>query len=305
MNIQMKLLGKKSNQTGFTVLEFLIASTIFVVVMAAGSDFFNNMNRSAVVNSALTDVQQDARAAMLTLVRDISMAGYGVTSFGACPNAITPTNSNSGPDGISIANMATIATTLAAPGAPGNAKITLADLVEGTISFNGIRTATAVLDVGTTVNISPALDSSGEQYPAGTPILTPGCVVYSLNPATRELSRTIGGVGSVLASGVMDMQFAYALDANGDGRIDDANLSGAYDAGDFVNLPADLSSIRLVRVSLYLQTGQGDPRYILGVPETLEDHDPTTDGGYDLADYQPFRSRVLTRIVRPRNIGLP
>ncbi len=301
----MVLSQKKLNQKGFTILEFLIATTVFVIVMSAGSEFFNNMNRSAVVNSQLTDVQQDVRSAMLTLVRDISMAGYGVTSFGACPNPITPTNSSSGPDGISIANLATIATTLAAPGAAGSGKLTLNDLVVGTISLNGIKTTTAVLDSGTTVNINPALDASGENYAANTPVLTPGCVSYAVNPATRELTRTVDGVGSVLASGVIDMQFAYALDANGDGRIDDANLSGAFDEGDFVNLPTTLDAIRLVRVSLYVQTSRADPNYTNGTPITLEDHDPTTDTGYNLINYQPFRSRILTRIVRPRNIGLP
>ncbi|MFQ5587260.1 MAG: PilW family protein [Nitrospiria bacterium] len=302
----MALFGKRSNQHGFTVLEFLIATTVFVTVMAAGSDFFNSMNRSSVVNSELTDMQQDVRAAMLTLVRDISMSGYGTSSFGACNNPITPTNSSSGPDAISVVSMSTAATTLAAAAAPGASSLTLAPpAVVGTISLNGIRTTTAVLSAGTTVNINPPLDISGETYPVGTQVLTPSCIQYSVNPVTRDLTRTVGGVGSILASGVIDMQFAYALDANGDGRIDDANASGSFDAGDFVNLPLNLDTIRLVRVSLYLQTIQPDRNYGNGAPITLEDHNPTTDPGYTLAAYQPFRSRILTRIVRPRNIGLP
>ncbi len=302
--MDMHILGKKSNQQGFTLIEFMIASVIFMVVMSSGSDFFNNMNRSAVVNSELTDVQQDIRAAMLTLVRDISMAGYGTTSASTCTNAITPTNLSTGPDQISMASMGNVLTTLTVAAAPGDTKITVASaLTAGTISINGIKTTTAA--AGTNPTISPAIDASGEGFPIGTQILNPTCVEYDVNTGTRELSRSVGGVASVLASGVLDMQFAYALDADGDNLIDDANLSGGFDTGDFVNTTTDPASIRLVRVSLFVQTNQSDDRYINGAAVTLEDHDPTGDAGYTLAAYQPFRSRVLTRIVRPHNIGLP
>jgi|GEM_PF-5942065 len=305
-----KGMKSKLNQHGFTVIEFMIATAVFAIVLAAGSGFFGNLNRSAVVNEELVDMQQDIRTAMITLVRDISMAGYGTNAFGACGNPITPTNLSNGPDAIAIASMGTIAGNLSAVALPGATQLTIgagADIPPiGQISIDGITNVQAVR-VGTTnvVDIDPMLEGAGETYPVGTPILTPSCIQYTVDPVARQLIRNVDGNASLLADGVLDMQLAYALDADDDNLIDDADLSGAFDDGDFVDLPGNFADIRLVRVSLFIQTSRADPNYVLGAPVTLEDHDPTTDPGYDINNYQPFRSRVLTRIVRPRNIGLP
>lgn len=309
-NIKSKL-----NQAGFTLIEFMISTTVFVIVLSSGSSFFNNLNRSAVVNHEIVDMQQDIRMAMVTLVRDISMAGYGIaeSGFGACGNGIVPTNSSTGPDAIAVASMSTIAGNLTAIASPGATQLTIGPALGvppvGQISIDGITTVNAVLSAANVVNIDPALTGSaggvGENYPIGTQILTPSCVQYAVNPITRQLMRNVDGVESLLADGVLDMQFAYALDSNGDNLIDDADGSGAFSTGDFVNAPGNLGDIRLIRVSLFIQTTRSDSKYILGTPVTLEDHDPTTVAGYSISNYQPFRSRVLTRIVRPRNIGLP
>lgn len=292
----------RSNQKGFTLLEFMISTTVFVIVISAGSDFFNNLNRSSAVNEEMVDMQQDIRVAMLTLVRDISMAGYNTTSFGNCTNALTPVNASNGPDTISVVSMSNIATTLTTVAAPTASQLILASNVTGSISLNGIL-ATNAVGTGSTVTITPPL-AQGETYPVGTPILTPSCIEYQVDTNNRQLTRTVNGVQTVLANGVLDMQFAYALDANEDGLIDDTNTNGTFDSSDFVNLPTDLDAIRLVRVSLFVQPNLADERYTQGAPETLEDHDPTNDTGYDITTYQKYRSRVLTRVVRPRNIGI-
>lgn len=299
----------KPYQSGFTIIEFMIATTVFVVVIAAGSSFFGNFNRSAIVNEQLVDMQQDIRIAMVTLTRDIALAGYGTTAFGACGNAITPANANNAPDSISIVSMGTIANTLSAAALPGATQLTIGPILGappvGQISLDGITTTTAILSAGNVVNINPPLAGSGETYPVGTQILIPSCIQYVVNPATRQLNRVVDGVANLLADGVLDMQFAYGLDVNEDNLIDDTNGNGAFDEGDFVNTPGSSDDIRLVRVSLFVQTSRSDANYITGAALTLEDHDPTADAGYNIGDYQSFRSRVLTRIVRPRNVGLP
>lgn len=299
----------KANQHGFTVIEFMIATTVFVVVIAAGSSFFGNFNRAAIVNEEMVDMQQDIRIAMVTLTRDIALAGYQTTAFGACGNALTPVNANNGPDTISIVTMGNIVSSLTATALPGAAQLTIGPAAGvppvGQISLNGITSTNAVINAGNVVNINPPLAGSGETYPIGTQILTPTCIQYAVDPVTRQLTRTVNGVANLLASGVLDMQFAYALDVNEDNLIDDANGSGVFDAGDFVNAPGNPADIRLVRVSLFIQTSRSDANFINGTPMTLEDHDPTTVPGYSIANYQAFRSRVLTRIVRPRNVGLP
>lgn len=315
-NMTNKSIKLKLNQNGFTLIEFMIATAVFVSVIAAGSGFFSNLNRSAIVNEEMVDMQQDIRMAMVTLVRDISMAGYGINpSFGACGTGLTPTNSNTGPDAIAVASMSNVAGTLGVAALTGATQLTILASPPavvpplGQISIDGIKTVNAVLSAGNVVNITPVLTGAaggvGENYAIGTQILTPSCIQYTVDTAARTLNRNVDGVVSLLANGVLDMQFAYALDANDDNLIDDTDGNGTFSAGDFVSVPATLGDIRLVRVSLFIQSARNNTNYVLGAPLPLEDHDPTTDVGYDIINYSPFRSRVLTRIVRPRNIGLP
>lgn len=299
------------NAKGFTVLELLIATAISVVVVAASLSFFGGTEKVARANLQLTDIQQDARAAMEMLVRDIRMAGFGTSESGACANAINPVNQSAGPDRISMAGMYNKTTQLAKETSSRN-QIALATDVAGVISLNGIFTTSIEGKIPDGLfKISPPL-SEGEFYPSGTPVFTPDCISYSVvnnaqgHPELRRGSANIplDSPDSLLAEGVLDMQFAYAEDKNGDGLIDDANGSATFDSADFVNQPSHPSAIRLVRVTLLLKTKKADPNYYGGTPFAIEDHNPATDAGFDKTTYSQFRKRLLTRTVRPRNMGL-
>jgi type IV pilus assembly protein PilW len=64
---------------GFTLIELMIAMVISGIVMAAIYAAYEMQVRSQITNQALVDMQQEMRAAMLIMERDLRMAGYDPT----------------------------------------------------------------------------------------------------------------------------------------------------------------------------------------------------------------------------------
>ena len=67
---------KNQNNQGFTLVELMVAMAISLVVMGAIFLTFKSQQDSYVIQSRVTDTQQNLRAAMYMLTRDIQMAGY-------------------------------------------------------------------------------------------------------------------------------------------------------------------------------------------------------------------------------------
>jgi type IV pilus assembly protein PilW len=86
--------GKKSpgRSTGFTLVELMVAMTIGLIVLAAIYNIFTVQNKSFDVEEQITEMQQNARAAMDIMTREIRMAGYDPNS-NATAKIITATAS--------------------------------------------------------------------------------------------------------------------------------------------------------------------------------------------------------------------
>ena len=67
---------KSSKEQGFTIIELIIAMTIILVVMAAVFSTFKSQQDSYVVQSQVSTTQQNLRAALFLISRDVQMAGY-------------------------------------------------------------------------------------------------------------------------------------------------------------------------------------------------------------------------------------
>lgn len=67
---------------GFTIVELLVAMTISLVVMGAITYTFKSQQDSYIVQTQISSMQQNLRAAMYMLTQDIQMAGY-YTNFDA------------------------------------------------------------------------------------------------------------------------------------------------------------------------------------------------------------------------------
>jgi len=67
---------KNLNKQGFTLVELMVALAISLVVMGAIFLTFKSQQDSYIIQSQVTTMQQNMRAAMYMLTRDIQMAGY-------------------------------------------------------------------------------------------------------------------------------------------------------------------------------------------------------------------------------------
>jgi Tfp pilus assembly protein PilW len=72
--------GRQSRAAGFTVLELLIASAIFMILLGALTSYFVTSNKAMAVTETLSNRQQEVEAAVNVLSYDLGLAGYkGVT----------------------------------------------------------------------------------------------------------------------------------------------------------------------------------------------------------------------------------
>jgi hypothetical protein len=125
------------------------------------------------------------------------------------------------------------------------------------VTLDGVYTAYvsafATVDVQTrdvtlrkTENIATAFNISAPQvFLVGTPVLNLACVTYTVtdgaaNPPyqlmrTTTMTAVAAGQPAALVDGIESVQFAYALDTNKDGTIDDqAGSAAGVDCLDFI-----------------------------------------------------------------------
>ncbi len=355
-----KRLVSLMEQSGFTLVELLVAMGMAAVVGLIGYVIFSTSNWSYKVQEDVSEVQQTVRFGMDRLSRDLRTAGFGLPdppfslTFTGIASAITSpvvvTNSATGTDSITIIGIGYEAGTLLQGGDAGcnvgaAGRICLNNDGTGApnsnnfftnsggtftyvlnrryISLNGstfIELANAQSDAnraaGTLALGSPAtLDRT---YPDGTSVYIIQAVQYSVSTATVSTANdcttampclvstdytllrggTIPGDGQVVAENIEDIQFAYGVDASPkDGMID---YAGAYDAADFLDAPADPSTIIAVRANIVARTRNPSPKSsaVYG-RQCLEDR--SADAGCTGAAQDRYRRRSLTKIVKLRN----
>ena len=70
---------KKQNENGFTLVELLVAMAISVIVMASIGYVYYTQQKSYVAQEQISSMQQNLRAAMYYMEREIRMAGFDPT----------------------------------------------------------------------------------------------------------------------------------------------------------------------------------------------------------------------------------
>ena len=151
------------------------------------------------------------------------------------------------------------------------------------VIHDGARSeAKTITAVDTTSSPNTITIGSGLSYPhnSGLPVYDVENVTYQLNGT--ELMRN----GQLLATNIHDLQFAYQIDADGDGTVE---------AG-WLNAPADPSQIRVVRVGLIALSSRADPTGVTFTTPQLENGKASSTSSH--------RYRVLRRQVKVRNLGL-
>lgn len=72
----------KNNEQGFTLIEVVIGLAISLILMGVAVTIFNVQRKSYSMQEQVTEMQQNVRAAMDTMVREIRMSGYDPTGAG-------------------------------------------------------------------------------------------------------------------------------------------------------------------------------------------------------------------------------
>ena len=319
--------------SGFTIIELMIASTILVIVLVFTMQIFTVNNRAYVKIDSVVDTQQSARAISSIFERDLRHAGMMVPEAAA----LCGVDNTGDPDLLYISDHTAINPVDAIGAFDGG-------LVQGTVSQVNVSPTRTTLNLDTLVmepdTPDPSYDTDGNGVndsdfrQNGGVIVTDtmdpsrgsACgIVTNVNLATPSITVVIktGALGNVagayaltavpaleyridsnklyrnnliLADGVEDLQLAYFLDSNGNHALDVGELYG-ISGNNYVAKTSDARDLRAVRFNVVTRTRSEDDRFTQGFIQPRENR---VVGG---ATQDGYRRRVHTAIVRMRNIG--
>jgi len=276
---------------GITLIELLVALAITGILLAAVYRTFIGQQKTYTSQEQVVDMQQNVRAGINRMMREIRMAGFGNVSMLLPP----PYNPDNPPGaGVTIGPKkyndlvnwdypaAGALTILSAMGSttltaiPATNQITVNSLTDSQgnllfdmgnrkyVSIGGVESYTITSIVGTTLTLSGNLTYN---HPVNTPVFGIRAISYQVGVVdgkpTLLRDENTGAGGQSLADNIEALQFGY-LDANG-------------------NPAANMPGVRIVQVTLRGTTNISDPDY-------------KSDGGY--------RKRQIASNVHLRNMGL-
>ena len=307
---------------GVTLIELMIALVIAAILVAGIYSLFISQQQSYSVQDRVVGIQQDARAALMIMARDIRMGGFsvgpgsiagftdGVNIFkvpaGGSNMAIDPHNHTDEPDMITVVFGAIRLGEVVTTSPVGtDTEIELTENVNnyfkpaGTIISSKAYCALA-LQKNLVFNVTQVDDEKirVSNYPSGglannTTAYGVLAITYSLGNDGILRRNTGTGAESLIGDGVNtfveDLQFAYRIQGSNDWIYD--NDTASWPTG------MTAADIRMVRVSIIVRTVVPDPKDTSFSRPDCEDHpgDSTFPG---------CRRRVFTTIVTPRNMNL-
>jgi type II secretory pathway pseudopilin PulG len=270
-----------NSERGFTIIELLIAVFISILAISFVYTSFVIQQRSFVVQDQVSETQMSSKIAFNMVVDDARNSGFGYPVFetptiNGFTGSIIPVEGGDegGYDSLTfIAGKRQVAT-LAAPAVIGLNTITIS-YTDGSVGLNLDDKSFISIDGIGHAKINNCDENEGRcqdttpllldrainrPYPAGRP-------VYLIEDITALMRRQRGADAITCTGGnevdtvvdhIDDLQFAYAIDADSDGQIDDQNGNNRLDPGDYLS-PNDLafqpgSRIMAVRVNILART---------------------------------------------------
>jgi prepilin-type N-terminal cleavage/methylation domain-containing protein len=80
--MNLETLNLRTNQRGFTLMELMVSMALGLIVMGSAVQLFNMGMKTSTVISQRAELQENMRAAIELMSKDISMAGAGIPSGG-------------------------------------------------------------------------------------------------------------------------------------------------------------------------------------------------------------------------------
>ncbi len=299
--------GRQSKNGGFTLIELLIVLVIFSIVMAAAYSLFNSQQKSHTAQLAIVDMQQDLRAGMSLMERDIRLAGYddpigtkagaGFTAASASQMGFTMSIFDGiDDDGDKLVDEWDEA---------GNAVFDGRDN-DGDGTWDGYSEETWVINKGGTTR---AIDQPDETVIYGFRAADDGNGDGIADAGAAPLGRTDGnGTFNVLMENVNAVAFAYAYDNDNDGFLDrdasgnviwavDTDGDNALDtdmAGNAINPNVNDNRIRAVQVWVLARAPSPTQGYVNSQTYTV--------GSNDITPGDSYLRRLLTTTVLCKNM---
>lgn len=310
---------------GVTLIELMIVLVIAALLVAGVYSLFITQHRSYAVQDQVAGAQQDARAALNIMARDIRMAGFavGAGSSSGFTDGTTSSTIPSMPAGdtyqyaVEPRNSATASDTLTAvlgavelgtvSGVLGNS-VTLSSAAPTGTPATTIPVAFDLLPgrlyKGTVSGATITISSTG--FPSGGSTIIGGmaywvhAITYSVD-ADGELNRNENtGAGNQPLAGdkintfVEDLQFAYQVVGNAAWYNSPANFPAGRTAAD----------IRMVRINITVRTAVQDAT-VQNAPPSAQFRQPPLEDHIAIASLQGpdgFRRRVYQTVVKVRNL---
>ncbi len=251
---------------GFTLIEILIVLLLVSILTAAIYRTFRDQQKSYMVQEEVVEMQQNLRAGLDIMSREIRMAGYDPAqsgNFGFLTAAATSTSFTIDFDGNG--------------GTPGNDETITYRLVD----YDGDGIAAELKRTTTSMDLPIALNIQAIGFAYGFDSDSDGYLDKD-------------GSGNTI----------WAIDTNADGRLDtniDTNADGVIDANDnpagiALTTPVNISTIRAVRLWILARTSRADTRY--------RDTRTYVVGNQHLTVNDGYRRRLVSIIIKCRNMGL-
>jgi prepilin-type N-terminal cleavage/methylation domain-containing protein len=292
---------------GFTIAELMISLIIMVIVASQLTLILLTQNRVYAEQHRVLDAQEDARLVAEIIATDLRVAGFLIPNFvgissqdggtsGAdalCTSDPTVISETSVDEAIGTIDRVALAANLGA----GSTQVTVASLdvdLDGDNDFS--KDAGIIISDGTgshcaritgvdastkVIAFTPKTPASGFTAASITGRAVPA-LIYEVSGS--GLSRN----GELLSPRVENLQIEYAIDGDGNGRIEGAEFPIHDLAGD------NPSDIRGVQLSVITRSSRSDPQFKgSGMPAAANHTGTGADG---------FRRRRVTLNVAPRNL---
>ncbi|MBW2066490.1 MAG: PilW family protein [Deltaproteobacteria bacterium] len=307
----------RPDRFGFTLLETLVAMALGVVVMGAIYLTFKSQQDSYLVQSQVSATQQNARAALYVVTRDIQMAGY-YTNFDSASysmdwddldgdtESIRPLiygRNNIVGQGDGVKDNTDLIVIVKSSGKGRqltSGEMAIGNVVDGSLrDVDNLRSGKCALLVKRDLSVAEFFqvqDDAGdmilpfmlqEAYEEGDWIYRADVIVYYVDddpdhPSLRRKNLGSNEGAQVVAENIDDLQFRYLLTTG--------NWIDGEDAGFREN------DIRAVEVFLVARTS--------GMIRGYRDSNRYTIGDRSYVPGDGYRRRILHSIVKTRNMGL-
>jgi prepilin-type N-terminal cleavage/methylation domain-containing protein len=275
---------------GFSLMELMVAMAMGVVILTAAVSLFSKALSASFIVTQRAEMQQDGRAAMDMMAKDISLAGAGISSGGVqLPDGAGATASKFGCDQTSC-----FVTNNLYPinnhfyGIIPNPGIGLSVMTAGGV----LSPPTDVLSVAYTDDTFPlqfysvALNASGNQAtftvvnPPPNPLPNPwpplpindpaqGLKVGDLILFSNSVGQAVGEVTRVNAGGVVDFQNGDALNIN-QSTAANGNIKALWGGAAPPAVPPPIVCNRLLMITYYIDVPAGTD----GIRYTSDDGPP-------------------------------